>query len=147
MARIRIEEKRLDAIIEYKNNPRHNDKAVGAVKESIKEFGFINPIIVNRAGEILAGHTRVKALKELGSESAACIVVDDLTEDQERAFRIADNRAADLSEWDSDLLVAEMKKAGEIDFSRFGFKDKELDRLRPPEECKCPRCGRSFFKV
>ena len=147
MAKIKTKVYKIEELKEYPNNPRSNNKAVNAVMESVKSFGYVNPIIVNKDGVILAGHTRLKALKSLGAESVECIVITHLTEDEEKAFRIADNRAAEFSKWDSDLLVSEMKEIDANDWEKYGFKEKDLKKLLPPEMCKCPKCGRSFYKT
>lgn len=96
---IRIEEWPVERLRPYENNPRKNDDAVGAVTASIREFGFKVPIIVDRDGEIVAGHTRLKAAKQLGLATVPVVVADDLTPDQVRAFRLADNKTSELAEW------------------------------------------------
>lgn len=131
----------------YEHNPRRNAKAIEPVSESIKKFGLTNPIIINKDGTILAGHTRLEALKKLGIEEVECILVDGLTKDQERGFRIADNRVGELAEWDKVLLEEEIKEIGADDWEKFGFTDKALEFLKPPEQCTCPRCNKSFIKV
>ena len=88
----------------YKRNPRKNDGAVDAVAASIKEFGFKVPIVIDADGEIIAGHTRFKAAKKLGLKEVPCIIADDLTPDQIKAFRLADNKTAELADWDFELL-------------------------------------------
>ncbi len=109
----------------YENNPRNNDNAVAAVAASIKEFGFKVPIVVDTAGVIIAGHTRARAAEMLGLSSVPCIVADDLTEDQIRAFRLADNKTAELAGWDFEKLDEELQALAEIDFdmTEFGFDD------------------------
>ena len=89
-------------LIEYENNPRNNDEAVEAVANSIKEFGFKVPIVIDKNNEVVAGHTRIKAALSLGLTSVPCIIADDLNEAQIRAFRLADNKVAELSAWDLD---------------------------------------------
>lgn len=108
-------------IIPYEKNPRKNDMAVDAVVSSIKEFGFKNPVIVDKDMVIIAGHTRYKAAKKLGIEEIPCISAEDLTEEQVKAFRIADNKTAELAEWNDDLLGKEMQGIINIDMSQFGF--------------------------
>lgn len=147
MARIKVIRKSLKDIKGYEQNPRKNDKAVNAVYESIKKFGFRNPIIINSEGIILAGHTRLEALKKMGAEEADCIEISDLTEEQQNAFRIADNRVADFSFWDNDLLQQEMIEIGADDWELFGFKEKDLAFLKAPDRCTCPKCGKTFIKV
>ena len=107
-------------IVPYANNPRKNDDAVEGVMNSIKEFGFKVPIIIDKDGTIIAGHTRYKASLRLGLEEVPCIIADDLTEEQVKAFRLADNKVAERAEWDFDLLNAELKDL-EIDMGAFGF--------------------------
>lgn len=108
----------------YKNNPRKNDNAVDAVAASIKEFGFKVPIVIDKDKEIVAGHTRYKAAVKIGLEKIPCIVADDLTPEQIKAFRLADNKTAELAEWDIDLLNIELGDI-QLDMSVFGF-DTEL---------------------
>lgn len=116
--------KKLEEIKPYINNPRNNDDAVPLVANSIKEFGFKVPIIIDRNGEIVAGHTRYKAAKELGMEEVPCIVADDLNDEQVKAFRLADNKVAEASEWDFEILSSELCEIIDFDMSDFGF---ELD--------------------
>ncbi|HGM8965131.1 TPA: ParB N-terminal domain-containing protein, partial [Streptococcus pyogenes] len=97
-------DKKLSEITPYKNNPRNNDEAVGPVAESIKEFGFKVPIVVDKNGEIINGHTRYKAAQKLGLETVPVIVADDLSEEQIKAFRLADNKVGEIAVWDLDLL-------------------------------------------
>lgn len=116
-------------LIDYKNNPRKNDKAVEAVANSINSFGFKVPVIIDKNNVLVCGHTRVKAAKKLGIEEIPVIIADDLNEDQIKAFRIADNKTAELADWDMDKLAEELKLI-EMDMEQFGFDDLEklLDR-------------------
>lgn len=102
----------------YENNPRKNDQAVDAVAESIKQCGYIAPIIVDEDNVILAGHTRYKALKKLGRKEAECIVKAGLTEEQKRKYRLLDNKTNEFAEWDFDLLSDELEG---LDFDGFDF--------------------------
>lgn len=147
MAKIKTEMICVSELSEYENNPRRNEKAVGAVLESIKKFGYLNPIIINQDNVILAGHTRLKALKKAGAEEVEVIRLTHLTEQEEKAFRIADNSVADFSTWDGDLLEIEMKGIDADDWEKFGFKKNVLDKLTTPGMCKCPKCGAAFIKV
>lgn len=147
MAKIKTEKIKLEDIKVYENNPRRNDKAVNAVVESVKKFGFTNPIIVNNDNVILAGHTRYAALSQLGISEAECIKLSHLTEQEEKAFRIADNRTAEFSKWNADLLEAEMREITADDWALFGFKENQLNKILPPETCKCPKCGKEFYHV
>lgn len=112
--------KNIDDLIPYENNPRLNDQGVDALAESIKEFGFKVPIIIDSDGVIVAGHTRLKACKKLGIEEVPCIVADDLTDEQLKAFRLADNKVAELSDWDLDKLKEEIEEL-DIDMTKYGF--------------------------
>jgi len=123
----------------YNNNPRKNDQAVAAVAESIKQFGFKVPIVIDKNGEIVAGHTRFKAALQLGIQTVPCLIADDLTEEQIKAFRLADNKTAELADWDFSLLNIELEELGKLDLNfsmaDFGFdvnvaeeaKDDEFD--------------------
>lgn len=128
---MKVYEKKCSELTEYAQNPRKNDQSVSAVMASIKEFGFKVPIIIDKDGVIVAGHTRLKAAKKLGMETVPCIIADDLTEEQIKAFRIADNKTAELADWDFDLLAAELKDLSEIDMSEFGF---DMSAFEEPEE-------------
>lgn len=99
----------------YENNPRNNEAAVGPVAQSIKEFGFRVPILIDGKGTIIAGHTRYEAAKRLGMDKVPCIRVDDLTDAQIKAYRIADNKVAEASSWNDDVLRAEMDALQALD--------------------------------
>ena len=104
----------------YEKNPRKNDAAVDAVANSITEFGFQNPIIVDKDMTIIAGHTRWKAAKKLGMKEVPVIIASDLTEGQARAFRLVDNRTNELADWDWEMLIDEIDNI-ELDLSEMGF--------------------------
>lgn len=112
-------------IKEYENNPRHNDGAVDAVAESIRQFGWKVPLVINIDNVIVAGHTRLKAAKKLGMVSVPCIVADDLTAEQVKAYRLADNKTGELADWDFLALESELSELAEMnldfDMSDFGF--------------------------
>lgn len=112
--------KNLTEITPYENNPRMNENGVEPLVESIKEFGFKIPIIIDKDGVIVAGHTRYKAAMQLGMEQVPCIVADDLNEKQIKAFRIADNKTSDFSIWDNKLLLNELEGLDDI-FTGFGM--------------------------
>lgn len=118
---IEIVMRKIGELKPYENNPRHNDMAVDAVAVSIQQFGFKNPVIIDKDGVIVAGHTRYKAAKKLGITDIPCISADDLSDEQIKAFRLADNKTAELAEWDEDLLGKEMQGIINIDMSQFGF--------------------------
>ena len=106
--------KRIEDLKPYENNPRRNDDAVEYVKKSIQEFGFKVPIVITSDGEIVTGHTRYKACKELGIEEIPCVIADDLTEKQIKAFRLADNKTSDYSFWDNSKLLIELEDLDDI---------------------------------
>lgn len=119
---MKITDKRLDEIKPYENNPRLNKEAVKFVKNSIRKFGFKVPIVIDKDNVIVAGHTRYLASKELNLETVPCVVADDLTEKQIKAFRLADNKTAEKSEWDFDLLDVELDDLKfDFDMLEFGF--------------------------
>jgi len=110
----------------YENNPRFNQDAVDEVVASIQEFGFRNPIIVDKNNVIVCGHTRYLALKRLKwSEPVPCLVAKELTDEQIKAYRLADNKVGELASWNVDLLLEELDGIADIDMSVFGF-DLEL---------------------
>ena len=116
--------KKTSELIEYENNPRNNEAAIDAVAKSIEEFGFKVPIVITKENVIIAGHTRLKASLKLGLATVPCIVADDLTEGQIKAFRLADNKTAELASWDFTKLESELDSI-EMDMSVFGFEDLE----------------------
>ena len=118
-----IQEILLDDLREYENNPRNNDGAVDAVAESIKEFGFKVPIIIDRDSVIVAGHTRLKAARRLGLETVPCIIADDLTPEQIKAYRLADNKTSELADWDFEKLEKELSELQAFDMDSFGFEN------------------------
>ncbi len=131
---MKIEMRNLSDIKPYPGNPRLNDDAVDAVAASLKEFGFRQPIVVDSEGVIICGHTRFKAAQKLGLEKAPVHVAKDLSPDQIKAYRIADNKTAELSDWNYDLLpieLAELKEAN-YDLGLLGFDPDELARLLDP---------------
>lgn len=147
--------KKLDEIIPYENNARINDKAIDIVTKSIKEFKFQNPIIIDKNNVIVCGHTRLEASKKLGLNEVPCIMADDLTDEQIKAFRIADNSTAQIADWDLEKLNAEL--AGiDFDMSNFGldYQNVNIDDFfmdAPHREKKdktiiCPYCQKEFEK-
>jgi DNA modification methylase len=121
---------KLADIVPYPSNPRHNDAAVQAVAASIRAFGFRQPIVVDEQGVIIAGHTRFKAAQELGLKKVPVHQATGLTPDQVRAYRLADNKTAEFSTWDEDLLVTELLKLQDaefaLDLTGFGAEDLAL---------------------
>lgn len=127
--------KGIEEIRPYENNPRVNDGAVGAVAESIREFGFQQPIVVDRDGVIIAGHTRYKAAKKLGLTEVPVVVAGKLTDEQVRAYRLADNKTGELAEWDFSALEEELAGIGELDMSLFGFDNfEEVQDVEPIDQ-------------
>ena len=127
-----VKEFKIEDLKPYENNPRYNDTAVEYVANSINEFGFKVPIVVDKNNVIVAGHTRLKAAEKLGLKTVPCIVADDLTPEQVQAFRLADNKTAEIAEWDFDLLARELDELnGVIEMSDFGFNEieEELEQL------------------
>lgn len=118
---MQIVEKGIKDIKPYEKNPRKNDSAVDAVANSISQFGFKVPVVIDNDNVIICGHTRYKAAKKLGLEAVPCVVADDLTEEQIKAFRLADNKVAEQAEWDFDLLGDELADIFDIDMTDFGF--------------------------
>ena len=129
--KLNVEYMKIDNLIPYINNPRRNEKAIDMVAGSIKEFGFKNPIIVDKDNIIVAGHTRYEASKKLDIKEIPVIKADDLTEKQIKAFRIADNKTAELAEWDMDLLALELEGLEDI-FT--GFEAVELEDIMGTDE-------------
>lgn len=121
-----IVQKKLTDLVPYENNPRNNDSAVEYVAESIKEFGFKVPIIIDKNNVIVAGHTRYKASEKLGIEEVPCLIADDLTEEQIKAFRLADNKVAEIATWDFEKLDLELSEL-DFDMELFGFDEVERE--------------------
>lgn len=115
-----IVQRPLGEIYPYKNNPRKNAKAVDAVMESIKRFGFLVPLVISADGEIVAGDTRYKAAKKLKLKTVPCVIADELNPEQIKAFRLADNKVGEIAEWDMELLSIELSDIAS-DMSAFGF--------------------------
>lgn len=121
----------VSALKPYENNPRHNKAAVDKVAASLREFGFRQPIVVDKDYVIVVGHTRLLAAKKLKMSEVPVLVADDLSEEQIKAYRLADNKTAEFSEWDEDLLNDELSEILDIDMSDFGF---EIDFGEEEEE-------------
>ena len=149
-------------IVPYENNPRKNTDAVQYVKNSIEKFGFRIPMVLDAENVIVCGHTRFLAAKELGMSEVPCTYADDLTEEQVKAFRLADNKTSEMAAWDFEKLELELSDLPGIDMSDFGFKINIDDNIEPQKientskeyreedfsdekfECECPRCGFRF---
>lgn len=124
----------INEITEYENNPRFNDNAVEPVANSIKEFGFKVPIILDKNNVIVAGHTRLKAAKKLGLTTVPCLIADDLSEEQINAFRLADNKVGEIAEWDFEKLEEELRNIHTIDMSDFEFDLSDFEEEPEAEE-------------
>lgn len=160
---MKVENKPIDSIKPYENNPRDNDDAINAVANSIHEFGWQQPIVVDKDNVIIAGHTRYKAAKSLGLKEVPVVVASNLSDQQVKAYRLADNKTAELADWDTKKLDEELQDILDIDMTDFGFdEDIEFDpaddvdtRIDEPTdidedddliEVKCPKCD-EVFKV
>ena len=117
---------KVEDLIPYINNPRNNENAVDKVASSISEFGFKNPIFVDKNNVVVNGHTRLLASKKLGLKEVPCIIADDLSEAQVKAFRIADNKTSEYAIWDEELLKIELEQLEDMNFSMSDF-DLELE--------------------
>lgn len=149
---------KIDEIKPYENNPRNNLDAVDATANSIKEFGWQQPIVVDKDMVIIAGHTRYLAAKKLGCDTVPVVVASNLSDEQVRAYRLADNKTGELAEWNTKLLDDELQDILDIDMTDFGFdEDIEFDpadevdtRIDEPAETTdstevtCPYCGEVF---
>lgn len=118
----------------YEDNPRRNDGAVQAVANSLREFGWKQPIVVDADGTIVVGHTRYKAAQALGMDEVPVVVASDLTPEQCAAYRLADNRVGELAEWDAELLAQELDGLTGFDMEQFGFDDSDLQTPEAFEE-------------
>ena len=160
--------KRLNEIKPYENNPRNNAAAVPAVANSLRRFGWKQPMVIDTDGTIVVGHTRYLAAQKLYEEtkdekwqSAPCLIADDLTEDEITAYRLADNKTNELAVWDDMKLEGELGKLAdaEIDMSVFGFSEQvepysedflnglftdAPEKEKPPKMITCPHCGKTF---
>lgn len=145
---MKILEKRIDEISPYEGNPRKTDGAVAAVAESIKRFGFKVPIVVDSNMVIIAGHTRLEAAKKIGLEKVPVIVAEDLSEDQAKAFRLADNKTAEIAAWDFEKLEEELEDLDADEWlNRLFSKDMEdRDSVPKVREISLEEFGDEVFK-
>lgn len=147
----------LSDITPYENNPRNNEEAVEKVANSIKEFGFNQPIVVDKDNVIIVGHTRYLAAQKLGLTEAPVIVAGNLSDEQVRAYRLADNKTGELAGWDFEKLALELEQIEDINMSDFGFiEGSDLDitdddflsdnqiKEKEPKKVTCPHCGQEF---
>ena len=160
---MQIEYRKIDELTPYENNPRINDHAVEAVASSIQEFGFKVPVIIDKDDVVIAGHTRIKAARQLGMDEVPTIKADDLTPEQARTFRLADNKTAELAYWDHEMLNVEIEdliNLGVDNLDSYGFDldaiDEDIEGLDLDDDstdqsddgdkqvCFCPKCGFEF---
>ena len=125
---MKIVEMKVADLIPYERNPRHNDEAVDYVAESIKQFGFNVPIVIDKDNTVVCGHTRLKAAKKLKIKTVPCVVKDDLTDEEIRAYRLADNRSAEKATWDIELLDMELANIETIDMQLLGFDEEKEEK-------------------
>ena len=128
-----IVEKQISEIKPYEKNPRRNEKAIDLVVNSIKEFGFKVPLVIDKQNVIVCGHTRYLAAKKLQMKELPCIIADDLTDEQIKAFRLADNKVSEFSEWDMELLNDELLDL-DLDMDMFGFGFEDDEKIKEPKE-------------
>lgn len=124
MAEMKVQYVPIGQVNPYENNPRKNKAAVDYVANSIKEFGWRQPIVTDKDFVIIVGHTRLQAAKKLKLKEVPVLVADDMTEEQAKAYRLADNKTAEFAEWDFDLLNDELLNL-DMDMTLFGFEDAE----------------------
>lgn len=150
---MRVVEYRVSEIRVYENNPRQNEKAVEAVKQSIIKYGYKVPIVVDNDRVIVCGHTRFAALQELIEEGRypdriACIIADDLTDEQIREFRIVDNVTAQNADWDITKLKIELELLPNLDLDSFGeIPALTFEEIQIQEEAKIELNNKTFIKV
>lgn len=139
--------RKLHEITPYENNPRINDEAVNDVIESIKQCGYIAPIVIDEDGVILAGHTRYKALTKLGYDECDVIIASNLTEEQKKKYRLYDNKTAEFASWDQKKLSEELS---DVDFQGYDFGQpivampEDEDIVTGKKTKTCPCCGEVF---
>lgn len=151
-------EKLVDVSVELlrpyeRNAKKHNEEQIEKLKNSIKEFGFLTPCLVDKDYNLIAGHGRVIAAKELGLKTVPCVFIEGLTEEQRRAYILVDNKIGELAGWDFELLESELADI-DLEMGSFGFKDYDFDdstlddlfeevepKDKEPKTIKCPHCG------
>ena len=150
---LKIVYKNIDEIKKYENNPRYNEEAVKEVAESIKRYGFKIPILIDKNDVIICGHTRLEASKLIKLKEVPCVVVEDLNEEQIKAYRIADNKVSEFSSWNYEKLVEELKSIDDdfikklnmiddLDITDDDFiKNTEITKEKKEKIMVCPKCG------
>lgn len=155
---MRVQDMKVDDLIPYDGNPRKNEKAIGPVMESIKKFGFRVPLVVDEKNVVITGHTRLEAAKRLGLDMVPVIVAQDLDEEKARAFRLADNKTAEIAVWDFEKLEAELDAIdadgwllnifrADLEDRAMAAENKEIDLGEFGEEgfkYECENCGFRF---
>jgi len=167
VAKIKVIKKRVEELIPYSRNSRtHSDAQIAQIAASIREFGFMNPVLIDGQNNIIAGHGRVLAARKLGLEEVPCVLHDHLTETQRKAYILADNKMALNAGWDDDMLRLELRELGDVGFdlelTGFGLDEagtlllgeegldahgdgpKEIDPDSYELDHRCPRCGFEF---
>lgn len=151
-----IKYKKIQDIKPYDNNPRFNEEAIDYVANSIKEFGFKVPLVIDKNNVIITGHTRYEASKKLNLKEVPVIIADDLNEEEVNTYRLADNKVSELAVWNYDLLFEEIEEIDTEKLKLFDINDKEIDfsdekettETKPEENfCyKCPKCQQLIDK-
>lgn len=145
----------VDKLVPYENNPRNNTEAIQYVANSIKEFGFKVPLVIDSDNVVICGHTRLLAAKQLGLKDVPCVVADDLTDEQIKAFRLADNKVGEIATWDLNKLQLELDflDCNMEDFGFIGameepditdFLEDHESKTKEPKTVVCPECGHAF---
>lgn len=147
MKKLEIKYININDIKIYEKNPRKNEEAIPYVMNSIKTFGFKNPIILDRNNVIVCGHTRLESAKKLKIEEIPCIYADDLTDEQIKAYRLADNKVSEKAEWDYGLLEEELNGISEIDMALFDFERKDPTDISEEYTEQTPTTLREKFIV
>ena len=135
---MKIIELKIDVLKPYDKNPRKNKEAVKYVAESIKEFGFKQPIVIDKNNVVVCGHTRLLAAKQLGLKEVPCILADDLTEEQINAYRLVDNKTNEFAEWDYELLNEELFNLPSLDMELFGLEEKKEEQIAEEDNYEEP---------
>ena len=146
MAEMKVQYVPIGQVKPYENNPRKNKAAVDYVANSIKEFGWRQPIVTDKDFVIIVGHTRLQAAKKLKLKEVPVLVADDMTEEQAKAYRLADNKTAEFAEWDFDLLNDELLNL-DMDMTLFGFEDSEEEEPQEIIEDEIPEAAESRCKL
>lgn len=145
----------VDKLVPYKNNPRNNTEAIQYVANSIKEFGFKVPLVIDSDNVVICGHTRLLAAKQLGLKDVPCVVADDLTDEQIKAFRLADNKVGEIATWDLNKLQLELNFL-DYNMEEFGFisameepditdfLENHESKPKEPKTVVCSNCGHAF---